>query len=112
MASQSSIAAFEIPELPHPTFKFIAGAKNGVVTKIQQIEPKAAFMRCFGNALNLSANDTIKRSTSMKDCLDTCFELIKLIKFSPKQETLLNKIKEDIGSKSPSICTKCPTNGQ
>ena len=73
MASQSSIAEFEIPELPHPSFKFMSGAKNDVATKTQQFEPKATFMHCFDHAFNLSVNNTIKRSTLIKDCLDACF---------------------------------------
>lgn len=76
---------------------------------MQQIKPKAAFMHCFVHALNLSVNDTTKRYTSVKDSLGTCFELIKLIKFSSKRETLLNKIEKEIGSESPSIRTICHT---
>ena len=45
----------------------------------------------------------------MKDCLDTSFELVKLVKFSPKREAMLNWIKEEIDSDSPSIRTMCPT---
>ena len=87
----------------------MAGAKGGVATKIQQIEPKAVFTHCFGHALNLSVNDTIKRSSALKGCLDTCFELVKLIKFSPKREAMLSKIKEECGNESPSVRTICPT---
>lgn len=87
----------------------MAGTRGGVATKIQQIEPKAVFTHCYGHALNPSVNDTIKRSATMKDCLDTCFELVKLIKFSPKRAAMLNQIKEEIGSDSPSIRTMCST---
>ena len=59
----------------------MAGVKGGVAAKIQQIEPKAKFTHCYGHALNLSVNDTIKGSAAMQDCLDTCFEIVKLIKF-------------------------------
>ena len=45
----------------------------------------------------------------MKDCLDTCYELVKLIKFSPKREAILTRLKEEIGSDAPSIRTLCPT---
>ena len=31
------------------------------------------------------------QSIVMRDCLDTCFELIKLIKFSSKHEAMLKK---------------------
>ena len=57
-----------------------AGAKGGVAAKIQKIEPKAVFTHCYGHALNLSVNDTIKGSVAMKDCLDTCK------KFSPNRQ--------------------------
>ena len=67
------------------------------------------FTHCYGHALNLSINDTIKQSPAMKDCLDTCFELVKLIKFSPKQEAMLHDLKEEIGSNAPSVRTLYPT---
>ena len=72
----------------------MAGARGGVAAKMQQIEPRAVFTHCYGHALNLSVNDTIKGCTTMKDCLDTCFELVKHIKFSPKREAILTRIKE------------------
>ena len=62
----------------------MAGAKAGVVTKITALEPRAVFTHGYGHALNLSIGDTIKHSPAMKDCLETCFEVVKLIKFSPK----------------------------
>ena len=67
----------------------MAGAKAGVAAKIQELEPSAVFTHCYGHALNLGVSDTIKHSMAMKDCLDTCFEIIKLIKFSPKREAML-----------------------
>ena len=45
----------------------------------------------------------------MKDCLDTSFELVKLIKFSPKREAMLRELKEEIGSDASSVRTLCPT---
>ena len=45
----------------------------------------------------------------MRDCLDTCFELVKLIKFSPKREAMLRKLKMEIDSDAPSLRTMCPT---
>ena len=41
------------------------------------------FSHCYGLALNLGVSDTIKHPPAMKDCLDTCFEVVKLIKSSP-----------------------------
>ena len=67
------------------------------------------FTHCYGHALSLGISDTIKRSSAMKDCLDTCWELVKLIKFSPKREAMLSKLKEEIGSDAPGVRTLCPT---
>ena len=87
----------------------MAGAKAGVATKIELIEPRAVFTHCFGHALNLGVADTIKQSLAVKDCLDTCFEVVKLIKFSPKREALLRELKEEISSEAPGVRTLCPT---
>ena len=43
----------------------------------------------------------------MRDCLDTCYKIIKLIKFSPKRNAMLNFIKEEVGDHAPSVCTLC-----
>ena len=87
----------------------MAGAKAGVATKIQELEPRAVFLHCYGHALNLALSDTIKQSRPMKDCLDTCYEIIKLIKFSPNREAILQDVKEESGSDASCVRTLCPT---
>ena len=87
----------------------MAGAHSSVAAKIQQLEPKAVFIHCYGHALNLSVNDTVKKCNIMRDCLDTCYELIKLIKFSPKRSAMLNSIKKEVGDDAPAVRTLCPT---
>jgi len=87
----------------------MTGAKAGVAVKIEEVEPRAVFTHCYGHALNLGVSDTIKQSPAMKDCLDTCFKLVKLIKFSPKREAMLRELKEEVGSDAPGIRTLCPT---
>eukprot|EP00731_Ephydatia_muelleri_P010741 Em0005g1327a len=87
----------------------MAGARAGVAVKIQELEPRAMFTHCYGHALNLAVNDTITKVPKMKDCLDTCYEIVKLIKFSPKQEAMLSQLKEEMGSDAPGVRTLCPT---
>ena len=99
---------FQIPIQWYDGCSTMAGTKGGVAAKIAQLEPRAVFTHCFGHALNLSVSDT-KNSTAMKDCLNTCYELVKLIKFSPKRVAMLRGIKEELDSNSPSVRTLCPT---
>ena len=86
----------------------MAGAKAGVAAKIDELEPRAMFTHCYGHTLNLGVSDAIKHSTAMKDCLDTCFEVTKLIKFSSKREAMLQTLKEESGSDAPGVRTMCP----
>ena len=69
----------------------------------------AVFTHCNGHALNLSASDMIKQCSSMKDCFNTGYELVEHSKYSPKTETILICLKEEIGSYAPSLRTLCPT---
>ena len=74
----------------------MAGTRAGVAVKIQELEPRAVFTHCYGHALNLAVSDTITNLPRMKDCLDTCYEIVKLIKFSPKREAMLFQLKEEM----------------
>ena len=55
------------------------------------------FTHCYDHAPNLAVSDTITNLPRMKDCLDTCYEIVKLITFSPKQEAILFQLKEEMG---------------
>ena len=45
----------------------------------------------------------------MKLALDTCYEITKLIKFSPRCDTLLERLKQDLVPGSPGIRSLCST---
>ncbi|KAL5486927.1 hypothetical protein EMCRGX_G019467 [Ephydatia muelleri] len=72
----------------------MTGARAGVAVKIQEVEPRAVFTHCYGHAFNPAVSDTITKVQRMKDCLDTCYEIVKMIKFSPKREAMLFQLKE------------------
>ena len=86
----------------------MTGVKAGVAVKM---EPRAVSTHFYGHALNLGVSDAIKQSPAKKDCVGTRFELVKLIKFSPKQEAMLREMKaiEEIGSNALDVRTMCPT---
>ena len=47
----------------------MSGLRNGVVTQIQTMEPRAIYTHCYGHALNLAAGDTIKKCLVLKKAL-------------------------------------------
>ena len=60
--------------------------------RITDIEHRALYTHCYGHALNLAAQDAVKHSKIMEDCLDTTYEITRLIKKSPKREVIFRKL--------------------
>ena len=87
----------------------MAGIRNGVAAQICVEEPHAAYSHCYGHALNLAANNTVKKNKILSDVLDTVFEITKLLKFSPKRDALFNKLKQETASGTPGFRALCPT---
>ena len=85
------------------------GVRNGVATQIQDDEPRAVYMHCYGHSLNLAASDTIRQHKVMKAALEATFEITKLVKHSPRREQLFHKVKEEIAPGSPGVRVLCPT---
>ena len=69
------------------------GKKSGVAKQIKSEEPKALLAHCFTHSLNLTVGDAIKANKVMKNSLETIFEIMKLIKKSPKRDNKLKDIK-------------------
>ena len=63
----------------------MSGQRSGVAKRITELEHRALYTHCYGHALNLAAQDSIKNIKVIEDALDTTYEIIKLIKKSPKR---------------------------
>ncbi len=87
----------------------MSGIRNGVAKKIRDDEPRAIYTHCYGHSLNLAVGDTIKNSSIMKNSLNTVHEITKLVKYSPRRESLFNAIKDDMSPGNIGIRTLCPT---
>lgn len=83
-----------------------SGVKSGVATRIVQLEHRALYTHCYGHALNLAAQDTLKKLKIMKDTLDTTYEITKK---SPKREVIFKKFKDGMPTGSPGVRTLHPT---
>ena len=55
----------------------MSGSRSGVVKLVQEEEPRAVYMHCYGPALNLACSDSVKGCQLMKDAHDIVYEIIK-----------------------------------
>ena len=85
----------------------MSGSKSGVTTRILDLEPRALYTHCHRHASNSGCIEGIKDT---EDTLDTVYEITKLIKKSPKRDSIfMKKYKDDISTDSPGVCVMCPT---
>lgn len=71
----------------------MAGNRSGVATTLQQWEPRALYTHCYGRALNLAVQDSVKNNTILQDTLDAVEEMTKLIRKSPKHDVIFKRFK-------------------
>lgn len=89
----------------------MSGTKSGVSTKISAIEHRALYTHCYGHALNLATQDALRGIELVRDALDTVYEITKLIKKSPKRQSIFKAIKDidGIATSPKGIRILCPT---
>lgn len=87
----------------------MSGAKKGVAKQLRDKESRTIYTHCYGHALNLAIGDTVKQSNIMRDALDTTYEISKLLKYSPKRDSLFERIKQELAPETPGFRTLCPT---
>ena len=87
----------------------MSGSQGGVAALIQREEPREVFTHCYGHAINLACGNAIKTCQLMKNALETSYELIKLVKKSPRRDATLQMIKEQLPEDTMGIRVLCPT---
>ena len=87
----------------------MSGIRQGTATKFLLQEPRALYNHCYGDALNLAVGDTIKQVRLLRDTLDTCFELSKLLKYSSKCYAGFESLWLQLAPSNPGFRTLCPT---
>ena len=90
------------------------GARTGVAKQIKDAEARALYTHCYGHSLNFAVGDAVKASKLMSSALDTTYEIVKLIKYSPKRELIFKELKKECGtnhgdSVTPGVRALCPT---
>ena len=82
---------------------------TGVAKQLLDEEPRALYNHCYGQALPLAVGDAVKHCKVMKDAMDTTYEVSKLVKYSPKRDTALQKLKGSLAPDTLGFRTLCPT---
>lgn len=71
---------------------------------------KAFSVHCLAHCTNLCLQDVSRQSKPIRDALDLVFEIVKLIKFSPKRLELFSQMQVRSGADDPrSLRPLCPT---
>ena len=53
--------------------------------------------------------DTVKQIKNLRDMFDTTSEISKLLKYSPKRNSMFHKLKDELVPETPGFLTLCPT---
>ena len=57
----------------------MSGQVSGVAKKVMDLEHRALYTHCYGHALKLAVQDSIKNIKLIQDTLNTTYEIIKKI---------------------------------
>ena len=66
-------------------------------------------MYCYGHALSLAVGDTVRQIPLLRDTLDTTGEISNLLKYSPRRNSMFERLKSEIAPMCPGFRTLCPT---
>ena len=72
------------------------GKKSGVATRILAEQSKAIVTHCLGHSLSLAVKDLTAFCKILGDTMGTVGEICVLVKYSPKGEKMLGRIRENI----------------
>ena len=87
----------------------MAGSKSGIAAQTKTEEPRIISTHWYGHSLQLAVGDTVKEIKNLKDTLDTTSEFSNLLKYSPKRDAMLRKLKEQLAPTTPGFQTLYPT---
>ena len=69
----------------------------------------AIFTHCYGHAQNLAIADVVNESRLVRDVLDTVGEINKLLKYSPRHDSLFEQLKSSVLPGTVGFRTLCST---
>ena len=93
----------------------MSGVRNGVQALMKKEADHCLYVHCFAHSLNLCVQEVTMKCELLQNCMEFIFQLVQLIKFSPKRLHLFESMCKEItltdgtSDLSPSLRTLCPT---
>ncbi len=93
----------------------MSGIRNGVQALIKKEASQALYVHCLAHSLNLCVQEASKQCALLRNAMTVVYDLVQLIKFSPKRLALFNNLRKEVSIQtggeilSPSLRTLCPT---
>ena len=94
----------------------MSGVWNGVQALLKkEADCHCLYVHCLAHSLNLCIKDVTQKCELLRNCMEFIFQLVQLIRFSPKRLNLFKSVRKDISVSegesglSPSLKPLCPT---
>ena len=91
----------------------MSGIKNGVQALVKSEAKQALYVHCLAHNLNLCLKDVTNTCEIIRNVMDFVYNLVQLIRFSPKRLSLFDSFRKDValnsGETTTSLRTLCPT---
>nr|XP_014341624.1 PREDICTED: zinc finger MYM-type protein 1-like [Latimeria chalumnae] len=87
----------------------MAGKLHGLAARIQELELAALYVHCFAHCLNLCLQDSTRQCITIRNALDICMDIEKLVRYSAKRMTTFEQFQKQFASEEVSIKPLCPT---
>ena len=72
--------------------------RNGIQALMKKEEEanNCLYVHCFTHSLNLCVQDVTKRCELLRNCTEFVFQLVQVVRFSPKRLNLFESVRKDI----------------
>ena len=74
----------------------MSGIHNGVQALMKKEAVNCLYFHCFAHSLNLAIQGVTKRCELLRNCMEFIFQLVQLIKCSPKRLNLFETVRKEV----------------
>jgi hypothetical protein len=74
----------------------MSGIRNGVQALVKKEANRALYVHCLAHSLNLCVQGVSKKCDLVRNIMELIYELVQLIKFSPKRQALFDNLRKEV----------------